>query len=202
MNFTHIVLVFRKELLDQLRDRRTLISMVIVPILLFPVLTLGFGALAGRMLERARQEGSTVMLLGAEHAPALAERIRAAEGIVVVPAAADYVDQINNKKLRAAIEFPPGFQEKLQQDSPETLEVKIYYYPGELRSQFALRSLEKIFDEYRDDIVAQRLVARRFAPGLLQPFKTKEENVVAPEKVGGTILGGLIPYMLDRKSVV
>src|SRR5512134_2354701 len=113
MNLRNISVVYRKELIDQLRDRRTVISMIVIPILLMPLLSIGFVTLAAKLFQKAQQEGYTVMLLGAEHAPALAEKIRATEGIRVVPVAPDYVQQINDKKLRLAIEFPPGFEEEM-----------------------------------------------------------------------------------------
>jgi len=64
-------IVFRKELLDQLRDHRTLISMIVIPILLFPVLVIGTGYLLSKWKERTEREKIPIMLLGAEHAPAL-----------------------------------------------------------------------------------------------------------------------------------
>ena len=39
--------VFRKELTDTLRDRRTLVAMVLVPMLLFPVLTIATARITG-----------------------------------------------------------------------------------------------------------------------------------------------------------
>ena len=159
MKLVQVGIVYRKELLDQLRDRRTVVSMVVIPILLFPLMTIGFGALAARMIQKAQREGSTIMLLGAEHAPALAAAIRAAEGVQIVPAAQDYVARINDKKLRAAVEFPPEFEQKLLAGA-EVPTVKIYHYAGELRSQFAVRSLEQVVREYRDKVIEQRLVAR------------------------------------------
>lgn len=201
MNLKHVGVVYRKELRDSLRDRRTLFSMIIVPILLFPLMTIGFGALAVKMVQKAQKDVAPVMLLGAENAPALAQKIRATEGFQVEPPAADYVARINDKKLRAAIEFPPGFEQQLGL-SPATSEsaapptVKIYHYAGEIRSQFAVRSLQKVMADYRQKLVAQRLAARNLPPGLLEPFKTEEKNVASPEKVGGTQLGGIIPYFI------
>lgn len=202
MRLAQVGIVFRKELLDTLRDRRALISMIVVPLLLFPLLTVGFGALASRLVQKARQEGSTVMILGAENAPGAAAAIRSAEGIVVVPPASDYVARINDKKLRAAVEFPPGFEKRLATDgssgAPDSgaLTVKIYHYQNELRSTFALRSLQKILGDYRDQVVKQRLTARQLSPALLAPFTTTDQNVAPPEKVGGTVLGGLLPYFI------
>lgn len=187
--------VFRKELRDQLRDRRTLISMVVIPIVIFPLLTIGLGALIGKLLEKARQEKATVMLLGAEHAPALAERVRGTEGIRVVPAESDYKEQISEKKIRAAVQIPAGFEENLR-DSGDAPTVKILHYAGEIRSQFALRTLQKVLGDYRDTVVEERLRARNLSPDLLEPFKSVDENVAPPEKVGGAVLGGLIPYFI------
>ena len=38
MSLRNIAIVYRKELLDLLRDRRTIISMIIVPVLVMPLL--------------------------------------------------------------------------------------------------------------------------------------------------------------------
>ncbi len=201
MKFSNVGIVYRKELIDSLRDRRTLISMVLVPILLFPLMTIGFGALAATLLRKAEKEGSAIMLLGAENAPALAERIRKDPGFDVVPPAADYIARINEKKLRAAVEFPPGFEARVQSPSDQSgagdrPAVRIYHYAGELRSQFAVRGLQRILREYRDQVVESRLATRGLSRALLQPFESREENIASPEKVGGTVLGGIIPYFI------
>lgn len=196
MNLGHVGVVYRKELRDTLRDRRTLFSMIIIPLLLFPLITIGFGALAARLVQKAQQEGASVMILGGEHAPALAVAIRRAEGLQVVPPAADYVARINDKKLRAAIEFPPGFEEQLKSGAGEPPVIKIYHYAGELRSQFAVRSLQKVVSDYRQGVVEERLAARRLSHAVLEPFRSEEKNVATPEKVGGNVLGGLIPYFI------
>src|SRR6266481_128552 len=41
VSLRNIGIVYRKELIDSLRDRRTLISMIAVPLLLMPLLTIG-----------------------------------------------------------------------------------------------------------------------------------------------------------------
>ena len=46
MRLANVWVVYRKELTDMLRDRRTIIAMVVFPIVILPVMTLGFGNLA------------------------------------------------------------------------------------------------------------------------------------------------------------
>jgi len=194
MRLRNVAIVYRKEMLDTLRDRRTLISMIVVPLLLMPVLIIGMATLTIKLMQRAQQQVATIMILGAEYAPTAAERIRQAKGLAVVPAAPDYAQRISEKTLRAAVEFPAGFEQALAQN--ERPRVKLYHYAGELRSQFAVRSLENVLNEYRDAVVANRLATRQLSPDVLQPFETREENVAPPEKVGGTVFGGLIPYII------
>jgi sodium transport system permease protein len=141
------------------------------------------------------------MLLGAQNAPTLAEAIRKVPGFEIVPPADDYIARINDKKLRAAVEFPRDFEAKLQtlktsSSEGEPQAVKIYHYAGELRSQFAVRGLERVLREYRDEVVKKRLATRGLSPEVLEPFESKQENVASPEKVGGTVLGGMIPYFI------
>jgi sodium transport system permease protein len=44
--------------------------------------------------------------------------------------------------------------------------------------------------------VAERLAERALPATLIKPFEVKRENVVAPEKVGGNLLGGFVPYLI------
>src|SRR6266702_7956069 len=81
----NIGIVYRKELTEALRDRRTLISTIIVPLLLFPLLSVGFGALAVALVGKAKEEVPKVMVLGGEDSPAVVEGLKKLEKIEVVP---------------------------------------------------------------------------------------------------------------------
>ena len=64
MNARNVSTVYRKELVDTLRDRRTLISSILLPLLLFPLLTLGFGGLAIFLAVKMTRDTAPIMLLG------------------------------------------------------------------------------------------------------------------------------------------
>ena len=202
MTARHIVIVYRKEMLDILRDRRTLMSMILVPLVLMPVLIFGLAVASVKILQRAQRDGATVMLLGAEHAPALAAKIREMKEFQVVSPAEDYVRLIEEKKLRAAVEFPLHFEERMSRgEVSDDLTIYLYYYRGELLSTLTVRSLRESLVDYRDHVVEQRLAARQLSADILKPFETKQENVASPQKVSGAIMGGLIPYLLILLSL-
>lgn len=192
MNLSAISVVYRKELTEWLRDRRTLISTVLVPLLAFPILMVGVTALATVMIGNAEKEVPKIMILGGEDSPQLLERLQKLDKLEVVPYAGNWKDQISNKDIRAAVEIPKGFQAALGEGTAQT--VNIYFYQGELKSSFGADHLQKAVEEYRDTVVEERLAAKNLPASVLTPFAIKQENVAPPEKVGGASVGGFIGY--------
>jgi len=199
MSLRNIGIVYRKELTDSLRDRRTLVSMIVVPILLMPLLTIGMGVLSAKLIGKAQEEIPSVMIVGGEDSPVVHAALQKFDGVNIVPYSADYKDEISNKQLRAAVEIPAGFDAKLAAGEPMT--VKIYMYEGEIKSGFAVQKLQKFFDDMRDAAVRNRLDARHLPESLIKPFDIKQENVAPPEKVSGALLGGFVPYFVILLSL-
>jgi sodium transport system permease protein len=195
MRLDRVLVVYRKEILDMVRDRRTLFGTFLFPLIIFPLMTAGFGTLEKKSRERVKNETTEVMVLNEQHAPQVVTALRDVETLRIVPPAADYVQQINDKKLRAAIGFPEGFEQSLAAGG-EPPQVTIYYYSTEMRSENAATRLEEVLRDYRGTVVEKRLVARGLSAAVLKPVEAKRENVAAAQKVGGMRLAGIIPYFI------
>jgi sodium transport system permease protein len=193
MNGHNILTVYGKELRDSLRDRRTLISMIVIPMLMIPGIMLVAVGVSTKAINKARQEVPTVMVLGGDNSPVLRAALAANPKLHLVRTAANWKQQISDKQLRAAVEIPAGFDAAL--DRGTSAEVKIYNYDGELRSGFAVGELRNFLNDYREKTVTARLVGRGLPAALVKPFEVKTQNVASPEKVGGNLIGGLIPYL-------
>jgi sodium transport system permease protein len=196
MSLRNIGIVYRKELLEALRDRRTLISTIVVPILLFPVLTVGIGYVAAGLIGAANREPSRVMMLSLDDSPAITQSLRAVPGLILVPPSPNYQDLISNKKIQAAVELPPGFQNTAASDLSGVSAVKIYVFAGDLKSAAAAQRIEKFFAEYRDNLVRRRLAAEKLPAGIVKPFDIQQQNVVSDEKITAETFGGIIPYLV------
>lgn len=194
MNLKAVGIVYRKEFTEWVRDRRTLISTVLVPLFLFPIIMVGFSALAVMLVGKAQQETPKVMVLGGEDSPELLASLRQLKNFDIVPYSENYKEQISEKQIRAAVQIPQGFQSELQKGNAET--VKIYFYEGELKSSFGADHLEKFLKDYREQVVKNRLAAKNVPAAVLTPFEIKQENVAPPEKVSGSTVGGFIGYLV------
>ena len=66
MKARNVGLIFRREVVDQLRDRRTLFMIFVLPILLYPILGYGVTVLSTAFEQKPRRVG----VVGAGHLPA------------------------------------------------------------------------------------------------------------------------------------
>ncbi len=194
MNWHHIVTIYLKELRDSLRDRRTLISTIVIPTLVMPGLFFGAGAVMTKVVKQARDEATSVVIVGGADSPGVVRAIKEDKRFRVVEAAGDFKTLISDKKVRVAVELPAGFEAALRAGDAKT--VTIFHYEGEMKSGMGAGEVEKFLRALREKTVEARLVERGLPPALIQPFETKRQNVAPPEKVGGNIVGGFIPYLI------
>jgi sodium transport system permease protein len=194
MNWKYIFAVYLKELKDSLRDRRTLISVIVIPTFVMPVFFLGLGKIAAGVIDKARNEVPTVMIVGGDDSPEVVTALKASKKIRVVDTAPDWKQQISEKKVRAAVAIPPGFGAGLRAGAADG--VTIYYHDGEIKSSFGAGQLETFFRDLSETTVAARLAERSLPARLMKPFDFKRENVAPPERVGGSKMGGFVPYII------
>ena len=194
MNWNNIVTVYLKELKDSLRDRRTLLSTIIIPTLVMPLLTFGIGKVATTVVNKAREEIPVIVILGGEDSPGVVAQLKQSKKLRVAASPDDWKQRINDKKIRAAVQLPAGFEAGLKAGAAPA--VTIYYYEGELKSQLGVGEVERFLRELRDQTITARLAERSLPATLAKPFDFKRENVAPPEKVGGAIFGGIVPYLI------
>lgn len=194
MNWQSISTVYLKELTDLLRDKRTIRSMILMPLLMMPALTIGIAKISMVMDEKARAETPTVMILGGADSPGVVAQLEKKVKMTLVPETADWKQRISDKKLRVAVRLPDKFEAGLKAGAAPS--VTIYHYQGEMRSGIARDEIERFFNELSVQTAKDRLAEHNLPATLVQPFETKSENVAPPEKVGGAAFGGIVPYMI------
>ena len=194
MNWHNIVTVYLKELKDSLRDRRTLLSTIIIPTLVMPLLTFGIGKVMSGVMKTVRDDIPTVAIIDGVDSPTVVAALKKSDKLKVVATPADWKAAIGDKKLRVAVELPAGFEAGLKAgDAPS---VKVYNYTGELKSENGARVVERFLIDLRDQTIVERLAEHSLPKTLAKPFEFRRENVAPPEKVGGNLFGGFVPYLI------
>lgn len=113
MRLRNVKTIFFKELIDVLRDRRTLISMILLPILVMPGIMMLVGLFVSKNIEREKQQISKVVVLGDQHAPDIVKKLKEVENIRLVTVDDPKVS-LKDKSIHAILEIPANFTESLE----------------------------------------------------------------------------------------
>lgn len=112
MRLDLVLIIVRKELTETLRDRRTLMMMIILPVLLYPLIMIGFGKLQESQREATEGRASSVAVWGVIP-PGLVETLTA-DGKMKATAWAESPDAIRRglesgalNRPAAPVETPP-----------------------------------------------------------------------------------------------
>jgi sodium transport system permease protein len=169
--------VFRKELLDALRDRRTLLMVVLTSVALGPVLLVALSALVADL--EARAESREVYVVGIEHAPTLRNHIER-QAWRVHPAPADHEAALASRSLgQPVLVVPEQFERDLADGLAPTL--TLVTSSANNRAQAGTRALAQLLQGFNQEQAGLRLVMRGVSPGLLQVVQVQEQDMAGPQ---------------------
>ncbi len=119
--------IFRKELIDTLRDRRTLIMMIVVPVLVVPIILLAVVKVGALLERKASEKQLKIAVVGAEYAPDLHSLIASDSQITVIQGIAieDVAATVREDSVDGAIVIPSTFLDRINADRQAA--VQLYY---------------------------------------------------------------------------
>lgn len=194
MSWRGISIVYRKELVDSLRDWRTIVSMIVLPLLVLPLLWLGVGGATATTVIKAAQEVPQVMVIGGEDSPKLMAALQNSSALKTIPPRDGFANLITNKVIRAAARIPEDFDSALENGQTKT--VAIYHLEGDMKSQMGAERLERFFRDLRETTVRDRLQALNLPANFTKPFDTRRENVAPQRKALGEFIGSVVPWFV------
>ncbi len=184
MRFPIVQAIYKKEMLDLLRDRRTLISMMIVPLVVFPVLFRVATALTSRIEEQSETEARTLGIAARVTTPSL----RAALEKTGYPLfeREDLPASVEKKSVAAAVEEIPG-------NPPR---IRIYVDNSNPTSSAAGDKIRTAIDELRVERIRQSLQNSGVPENVLTPFTVTRTNVAGARKMAGSAWGNILGYVV------
>ncbi|UQA63333.1 ABC transporter permease [Polyangium aurulentum] len=190
-----IAVVFRKEMKDHLRDRRSLMSALVMPIFGALVFMLMFTVVAS--WARAGKP-LVVPVLGREHAPSLIAFLQR-NGATLTDAPPDYEALVQAGKLDAVLVIPPDYGEDFS--AGHTASVQLVLDNSRNEARVSNRRLRTLLEGYSGLVASQRLFARGVTPELLQPVRIDEVDLATPERMAANLLT-MIPLFLVLTAFV
>ena len=184
-------IVFRKELLDALRDRRTLLMVLLSSVAIGPLVLVLISALVSGVERRA--EAREVVALGMEHAPSLRNYLER-QTFTISVAPADFEAQLRSSKLsEPVLVVPEGFEAAVARGEPPVVEVVAS--SGNQRAQGGVRRLTRLLNGFNQEQATLRLAVRGVAPAALEAVQIEERDLASPATRAAQ-LATIVPFFV------
>lgn len=175
--WSHTLAVFRKELLDALRDRRTLLVVLVSSVLMGPLLLLALSGLVAGLEAKAEQR--EVVVAGIEHSPSLKNYLERQTWLVKT-APADYEHLLRTSKLGdPVLVVPKDFDlALLRGDAPE---LELVSDSANKQSQSGAQRVAGLLRGFTQERVSLSLAVRGVSAELLSPLKVQERDLAGTQ---------------------
>ena len=187
--------IFKKELKDTLRDRRTIIMMLVIPVLIFPIILNVFVSVSASYTKEAAEKTVYIGYAGNDE-NYLVEKLEALPPSYGNKELIKYSDtsimkaDVQSDSLQFALKIDPQFDAKMEKREPANVEV--YYNASEMgmkeRAERYLETIEEI-------ALQERYLDMNLKQSELQPLTIKYDNVASEKEVLGKLAGGILPYI-------
>lgn len=184
-----LLTVFRKEVLDNFRDRRTMLTALLMGPLFGPLL---FGFVINLSIERSMSDAEstlTLAVIGAERAPNLM-RYMESENIEIVDGPEDReaaLAAVKTGEHDVVLIVPAEFGEQLRDGIPARIEVVADR--ANSNGEREARRVRNALNSYNQQLAGSRLVARGINPTVLRPINVDDIDVSTPSGRSGMLLG-------------
>ena len=200
MNFSKIITIYKKELLDLMRDRRTIITAIVLPIILYPLIMIGFSAMMSRQEMKLEQQTMVIYVndnIADETSQMIIDSFNEIETIQIMGKAGIYEEEtylslLGENSIQAVIDI----KDSLSAAGYRVFNISVFYNQTNEKS---IRTYEKITNklyDIEDDLVGERLKKININEEILNAVEIKKENIAPPEQMIGFMVGKFLPYLL------
>lgn len=183
----------RKEIVSTLRDTRAIISNLLIPLLLVPVMMLGLPLLLGGLLEREQVTTTAVGAVGLTNMPADLQAAFTAANLDL-RSVTDATKAVQDGTVEVAVVVPDGFGSAIAAGGNAAIELVTKV--GNMKSELSASKVQQAVSTYQRGVVGQRLEAAGLNAAVLTPVTiTTVDASSQAERTSGQ-LSWLIPFFI------
>lgn len=189
--WAQVLTVFRKELKDWSRDRRSIVTAAAGA--LFGPLFVAF--MFNTMASRQRQvEEVRVPVVGIAHAPALVDWLRQQPGVEVVEGPADPEEAVRTRREDVIVIIAKDFVEKFNASKPA--KVRLVADSSSQSTRPKLQRIRGLFQRYGAEVGSLRLMARGVSPMVATPLGIEDVEVSSAQQRAARLLSFIPLFMM------
>jgi sodium transport system permease protein len=190
MKRNKILTVFHKEFRDTFRDKSTIFSVLVLPLVIFPAIFISMGLLIGQQTKKEERRISQVSIAGGYCDSILLATLKADPKIVLAELP-DPVKELEKGAIQAVLQFNGE-----KSDDNRCPAITVLYLESNRNSLVAQKRIKQVIEVYHQKNVRDRLIRHGIDTMLLRSSPVSYKNVASAKSMGGFLMGMIIPYMI------
>jgi sodium transport system permease protein len=187
--------IFKKELRDTLRDRRTVMMMIVIPTLIFPIIMNIFVGVSSSFQAEAAEKKVSIGLCS-QHTSRLEKELLSLPASLgkkeIIPVADTnaMIAALRTDSLQIGLYIPENADDYLAKK--EAIPVKIFFDATEVGMQ---ERAEVYLNYISEKLKKERFIELKIDEKTLVPMELNYTNVASDKEMIGTFAGGVLPYI-------
>lgn len=189
--------IYKKEILEVLRDKKMLYLVILMPFFLYPVLFTLMGKVGASTRDKINTEKVAVTINPEAEGSTLAKMLAADTtlNLTFATKTTAELDSMRGKSLAILLPAESDVQ-RLTADSLAVQTIKIYGDDTEDVVGSRRRRIEGMLGAYGQQITNQRLTDRGLNPSFVSPIVIEQQDTASERAASGRLMGTIIPVML------
>ena len=190
----NILIILKKEIRDTLRDRRTLLVMIVIPLVLFPMLINIATKMAVSEQRRASERILKVGLVTHGNAEEFRQKLIEHELISVVEGLG--ADRIKQELREETVDFAFVFEKEFDRRLAALERGRIdLHYISSRETGTTKKRITSLLKTFEQDQIDLRLAELNLNRGIIDVFSLEEHDYASMKQKIGEAIGGFIPYI-------
>lgn len=191
--------IWKKEILDSIRDRRTLITAVLMPVFLMPVIMIGSLKFTEYQSKQIQEKPAKIAFNDEVAAPTLVSYLQEQQLIEILHSD-NFRTDIDNGSINVFIEVPASFEQDVHSQIPS--QIKVYQKSSNLDSSAAYSKIIAALQQFNQYMSVTRLAEQGINPETLSAVVPSPEDIATSQEKSGFFLGLLLPMFIVIFAIV
>ena len=200
MNFKKVITIYKKEMLDILRDKRTVLSAIVVPIILYPLLMVGVSSMMSRQ-EKKLEDQTAIIYIDNQikdlNSTKIIEHLSEIENIQIMNEVDDPQMLLDENLVKAVLTIT----DSISASGYQIIKAKVSFDASNDKAASVYTQISKSLAEAKEEIVSERLQAIEIDSEILDAVDVIKDNIAPPEQMFGFFIGKILPYLLIMLTI-
>jgi len=195
MNFKRAFTVYRKEMMEMFRDKRTIFSTIILPFILYPLLFVGVSSLMMRQTAKLEERGAVIALADSVSnisSEIIVRQLREIENFDFVPVSAATERLYRDKSVHGVV----SIRDSIQSGGIPVYIVTVKMDKSTDRGKLIADKVNRALRSAETDLLKFRLAQYGMSTEIVSTINVNQEDTSTAQKKLGSLLGAILPYLL------